>query len=622
MALGVLAVGVLAIRFAQPILDGDLFWQMKYGQQLLARHTLIPDHTLYSWTPTTNATIYCAWISELLLYGLYRLGGLPILFALRYLVVAACGGLMLLFARRLKALSDPGVPAIVLLALICGIAGTLIKPELFSFLAFHLVVFAYAGARAVDRGGGDARPWLFAVPLVVLVWANAHGGFILAAPFFAVTATAELGLRWLVPSQALSPRARWSLLAAWALSAAAVFATPYGWRYPAQLAQDYLLHTGPRVGENWNNAYQSILAQHDLNALVVCGLLMAAALGALAFAARRGLNSRDWGLLLAVVAYVPLYLLYIRSTFYLAVVFGYAALDLLAAAHPRESEARRLGAMALAAAVAVTALVSARQAEKGSWIGFGVSYTNPVPEAEFLAASRLGPRLYNTFDSGGYLIWRLDPRDTVMIDPRFFPYKDEFPELQAFSNGQDVDAFTATYPGDAAIIDIDRVAVWRNFVQSKAWKLVYYGPTSAVFAPAATPPSALAQSVASDRFDRLRNGQTALFVYDFAIANGDYATAWKVLAELDHGLGHQVPATDLARAEAVREGYRRVLAGDDEGAEPYFATAASRRLQGWREVVILNTLRARATALAAGDAPEAARQEAALKGVLQGVPAP
>lgn len=57
-----------------------------------------------------------------------------------------------------------------------------------------------------------------------------------------------------------------------------------------------------------------------------------------------------------------------------------------------------------------------RNPQFGAWLGFGIGYINPVPEAEFLASQQLGPRMYNLFDSGGYLLWRLYPQYRVMVD--------------------------------------------------------------------------------------------------------------------------------------------------------------------------------------------------------------
>ncbi|MBP0644767.1 hypothetical protein J8J17_23510, partial [Mycobacterium tuberculosis] len=77
--------------------------------------------------------------------------------------------------------------------------------------------------------------------------------------FLAAIFVAELALRWRAPSAALSRRGFRALFRALLLCAVAIFLTPYGWHYPAQLVAD-IFHTGPRVGEAWNNAYQSPLA--------------------------------------------------------------------------------------------------------------------------------------------------------------------------------------------------------------------------------------------------------------------------------------------------------------------------------------------------------------------------
>jgi hypothetical protein len=623
MAIWVLALFVLAIRFAEPILDGDLFWHLAYAQQMLARGTLIPDHTLYSWTPATNATIYCVWLGDLMLLGLYRLGGLPLLFALRYACLAVVGALMLLQARRLGMLRRPATGAIVLLVLLAGLQGTLIKPELFSLLLFHVVVFAYASARAIDRRGGDARPMLLAVPIAVLVWVNTHGGFILAAPFFAATFAAEAGLGLFAPKRALAPRARRTMAAAWILSGLAVFCTPYGRAYPLQLIGDYALHRGPRLAEVWNSAYQPLLGSGQ-GFLVVCGCLMAGVLAALLYGAARSHRIRevDPGLILALVVSAPLFLLYLRSTFYTPVVFGYAALDLLRLSPEPARRLEAITAAALAACVGLGGVMDAHAVARGSWIGFGVGYVNPVPEAEFLARSRLGPRLYNTFNAGGYLLWRLWPAHKVMVDSRYFPFADWFDDLYDFTHGENVDGFLAKFPGDVAVIDLDLPRLWGHFLESPRWRLVYYGPTAAVFAPAATPASAFARDVAPDRFDRLRNGVTALQVFDFALVEGDAATAWKVLAEVETGTTGPAPRDDLARAIAVREGYRQLLAGDVDAATPWFTKAAQRRVRGSVEAEIERLLSARLGARANGDVIEAARDQAEARALAGGVAPP
>ena len=176
---------VLALVYAEPLQDGDLFWHMAYAEQMLDQGTLIPDHSIYSWMPASNRTIYCAWLAELALLGLWNLFGSAGLFVLRYLVVA--GGLAFLW-RYAWRLGVGRRPLTVLVLLVVGLsakAGTIIKPELFSFLFFGGMVGAYFRARLAVRTGEDPRRWLAAVPLLLLVWVNTHGAFLLAAPFLA-----------------------------------------------------------------------------------------------------------------------------------------------------------------------------------------------------------------------------------------------------------------------------------------------------------------------------------------------------------------------------------------------------------------------------------------------------
>src|SRR5581483_4415805 len=87
-------------RFAQPIEDGELFWHMKYGNQMMERHTLVTDHSPYSWMPASNAIVYCAWTGELLFLGLWREFGIAGVFALRYAAVLTVAGLLLCHARQ------------------------------------------------------------------------------------------------------------------------------------------------------------------------------------------------------------------------------------------------------------------------------------------------------------------------------------------------------------------------------------------------------------------------------------------------------------------------------------------------------------------------------------------
>jgi hypothetical protein len=88
----VILTTLVAILCAKPVIDSDLWYHMAYGRQILETGSLRLDHTAFSWTPSDNAVIYCAWIAQLLFLTLHDLAGLTGLFVLRYVVVAGAFG--------------------------------------------------------------------------------------------------------------------------------------------------------------------------------------------------------------------------------------------------------------------------------------------------------------------------------------------------------------------------------------------------------------------------------------------------------------------------------------------------------------------------------------------------
>src|ERR1019366_6241126 len=197
---------VVAVRYAEPIADGALFFHLRYAEQMLARGTLRLDHTAYSWTPTTNGELYCAWVGELLLWFLHEHAGMWSLFALRYAVVVSVLALLWTYARRAGVAKRPLTYVVLLVVAVASRAGTLIKPDLFSFFFLQLLVGVYFRAKLAALRSEDPRPWLYAAPVIVVLWVNTHCGFILAAPVLLAAALGELINLRAAPRVALGAR--------------------------------------------------------------------------------------------------------------------------------------------------------------------------------------------------------------------------------------------------------------------------------------------------------------------------------------------------------------------------------------------------------------------------------
>ncbi len=554
---------VIAVRFAEPIQDGDLFWHMAYARQMLDHGTLRLDHAAFSWMPATTDMIYCAWLSELALFELWERLGPWSVFALRYAVVATVAGLAWAQARRLGVAGSALVPVVVLTLVIGSYASAIVKPELFSLLLLNVLVFVlFRLKREPDERYAKRLPWI--IPVLFLAWVNLHGAFIVAWAVLIAAVVGETSNRRLSPALALPGGVYRRLLAATAVAALVLAVNPYGVAYPRQLFADYVLGARPRPDAVWNAAHQSFVSRlgsalHPEELLVLMAVTLIG-LGAVR-AARAAPGARvDWMIVLANAATIPFFFVWGRTTHLWPAVFAPSALVLLAdvralgARRPAWTATRPLREVAAAvflylAAVAVYGAWARPFAQ--SWLGFGIGYVNPVVEAEWVARHRLGPRLYNVGDAGGYLLWRLGPDVKVMADSRSFPYLSWFDEHYEFIHGRDFEGFTARHPADAAVIDLDKPLLLERFLASPRWRVAFYGPTSAVFVPKERAPSAIDADLAS-RLDDLRNASTALRVLDLALRLDDRTAGRVVLAQLETRLAHQLRPADRERVRAAR----------------------------------------------------------------------
>ncbi len=152
---------VFVFTFLEPIKDGDFFWQVEYGRYLWENKTLIPDHSIYSWTPADNNIIYCAWIAELILFFVHSIGGIPLAFVFKFICAAIPFGVVLWYAYKTRQLNDRFLILVVLLQVMASGAASDIKPEIMSFVFFGLTSGLYF---AVKSGLLSYRFWSFSKP--------------------------------------------------------------------------------------------------------------------------------------------------------------------------------------------------------------------------------------------------------------------------------------------------------------------------------------------------------------------------------------------------------------------------------------------------------------------------
>jgi len=71
-------------------LDTDLWWQMALGKYYITHHTLIADHSIFSWTPTDPTWIYNTCLGSIAFYLVYTIMGGFGLWTLQWSIFPRC----------------------------------------------------------------------------------------------------------------------------------------------------------------------------------------------------------------------------------------------------------------------------------------------------------------------------------------------------------------------------------------------------------------------------------------------------------------------------------------------------------------------------------------------------
>jgi tetratricopeptide (TPR) repeat protein len=126
-----------------------------------------------------------------------------------------------------------------------------------------------------------------------------------------------------------------------------------------------------------------------------------------------------------------------------------------------------------------------------SLFGPGVSWWYPERAAAFLLRERLPRNLFNEFNSGGYLAWRIGPEYPVYVDGRLIPFGARFLTHQQNLMQQPPDSPEWQREADLWNINTILVSVARygglgsfplqQFCGSQAWSPVYLDEVAAIF---------------------------------------------------------------------------------------------------------------------------------------------
>ncbi len=146
----------------RPIADPDFWWHLRTGQYI-AQTEAIPHTDPFSYTKVGQPWITHEWLSEIIIYAIFRLGGYGLLIFIFSLIIT---GAFLLTYLRCPAESRPYVAGFVLLLGAISTAPTWgVRPQMLSLLLASLFLFL------LDRyHRGGKLSYLIPLPIIMLAW--------------------------------------------------------------------------------------------------------------------------------------------------------------------------------------------------------------------------------------------------------------------------------------------------------------------------------------------------------------------------------------------------------------------------------------------------------------------
>ncbi len=489
-----LVLVMVAVRYALPLRDGDTWYHILYGRYFWENKTLIANHTIFSWTPSLNKTIYCAWLSELFFFFYHKVTGLTGLIIFRYfciyLLVFAC----YFFSKRLKITGHPVTWLICLLAVLMSYTAIIAKPEIFSYVFMILLAWNWWHLR---EAGTKAWKKCYFFPLIMLIWVNSHGGFIFGVVFLFFAGIGEVLNIKFSPSNVLPSPLRKHFLASMFLTIFSLFINPYGYHYLAHLVPR-LLPTNVNIvsGVEGNiGGFASPFGPHEHFGLL---MLFIISVGLLTYFYARNIRNIEFSSLLLNLVFAFLYTCFFRTTFYWVPVFLFSSLTLLTGKPLVPSKCKMwvstllLPALTLGLAIIISGVIF-RQAllfpEMDCWLGFGIEEQTPVAEAKYIKKYFPTARIGNTYNQGPYLLWEIWPDNKVFVDTRQFPYKGWLEEYfkifnsnVAADNPEKFAEFIDKYSCDLWLIGHENILARQWFFLSPDWQIAFYGKCGVIFA--------------------------------------------------------------------------------------------------------------------------------------------
>jgi hypothetical protein len=390
-------------------IDSDLGRHLVIGEYILDQHE-IPTTDILSHTKNGESRPPYEWLSQIFFTTAYRFLGLDGVVLLTSLVIASA--LTFIYAEATRRCRLP-VTALFLaiLAAATGSIHWLPRPHVFTFLLLAIWLERVEWLRNAEK----IPLWQF--PILMLLWANMHGGFIFGLLAWAAYFAGWTVERWLKRDSATTEVGK-KLLLIGGLSLIASCVTPSGWgNWQALFGNSSAYILSQTVETMPPNFHQTGMLPFWV--LLIFSFLIILLNKLRLPASHLFLLTGFAGLSLLMARNIPLFAI---AAMPILALSAHNLLNRLQAWIKIESRFNEIDqslrgfTWAVAGVLAAVILFSRYHAQAGLSLNQFNTRVFPVAAADWLEQNPQAGNMFNEFNWGGYLLHRLWPSQLVFMD--------------------------------------------------------------------------------------------------------------------------------------------------------------------------------------------------------------
>ena len=458
----------------RPIEDPDFWWHIKTGQ-LIVQEKQIPFVDDFSFSATGKPWIAHEWLSEVIMFGIYKVGGIQFTVIFFAFLILASYVITIFRSGTLSNLYALG--GALILGVILSTPVLWARPQIFTLIYTSLFLFL------LDRFlKTESLRYLIPLPIIMVLWVNQHGAFIVGLGvigIYILGTFVDQVVKKISDKSGISKifsKPIWILVSLLIICAAAIFVNPNGWKmfiYPFQTVNDPSLQA---FNQEWASPNF-----HERTWIPLA--VMYLALIGFGFKSKKPVSTINV-LLCLVFGYLAL--LALKQVALFALVSIPILADLIADVLPFTKNQKQSNMVVILIAIfSITGLLliggnailhlKEKQAEF-------ITQFFPVKAVEYIQKEAIEGKIFNSYNWGGYMIWNMYPEQRVYIDGRCDMYGTDF--VTRF-----VDIYT-TKPGweNALKADgIEYVLVEPNtylayaLIGQQGWKTIFRDNVSVMF---------------------------------------------------------------------------------------------------------------------------------------------